>query len=73
MLIGLKVTAGARKESVEKISDARYLISVREPAEGNRANKRVLEIFCNIFPHRRVKIIKGHHAPAKIIEVVEDK
>ncbi len=71
MLIGIKVTAGARKEKIEKISEARYLISVKEPAEENRANSRLLEIFRNIFPKRRVTIIKGHHMPAKVIEVAD--
>ena len=71
MLIGLTVTAGAKREKIEKLSDARYHISVKEPAEENRANERVLMIMRNIFPNRRVSIIKGHHMPAKVIEIAD--
>ena len=69
ILIGLKVTAGARQESIEKINESRYHISVTEPAEDNLANERVLHIMQNIFPGKRIRLISGHHAPSKIIEV----
>lgn len=69
MLIGIHITPDAKEESIEKASDTRYLISVREPAEDNRANKRMLEILAEIFPDSYPRIVSGHHAPSKIISL----
>lgn len=69
MLIKVRVTADAPAEKVVKKADDFYVVSVRESAERNLANKRVLEILRKIFPNRSLKLIKGHHAPAKIVEV----
>ena len=44
MYIKVHVTTDAKKEIVEKLTDDRYDISVREPAEDNKANERILEI-----------------------------
>ncbi len=69
MYIKVKVKAGAKRESVEKISKDHYKISVREKAEHNYANKRVIEIFRNMFPTKPVKIVSGHHSPNKIVSI----
>jgi uncharacterized protein YggU (UPF0235/DUF167 family) len=69
MLIKIKVTAGSKKEKVEKKSDDLYLISVKEEAERNMANKRILEIMHSLYPNSSVKLVKGQRSPAKIVEV----
>ena len=72
MYIKVKVLAGAKREIVEKESDDHYKISVKEKAENNQANKRILEIMHEHFPNSQIKIVSGHHSPSKILSV-EDK
>lgn len=67
----MKVTAGAKKELIEKIKDDEYRIFVREPAERNLANERVCELVAHevgvVRP--KVRIISGHHSPSKILSI----
>jgi uncharacterized protein YggU (UPF0235/DUF167 family) len=68
MYIKVKVTTKAKKEIVEKVRDDYYEISLREPAERNLANTRILEIMRKLHTGA-VRIISGHHSPSKIISV----
>ncbi len=72
MYIKVKVTAGSRKESVVKKSDDEYLISVKEKAERNMANERVVEIVAGLFDVscKKVRIISGHQSPSKILSIM---
>jgi uncharacterized protein YggU (UPF0235/DUF167 family) len=72
MHIRIRVKTGAKNESVRKISDAHFEISVREKAANNSANRRVLAIIGLRFgvPDAKVRIIKGHHRPSKILSVM---
>ena len=47
--IHVKVTAGAKKESFVKKSPDHFEVSVREKAERNMANTRVLELMAEYF------------------------
>jgi uncharacterized protein YggU (UPF0235/DUF167 family) len=69
MYIKIKVKTGSRTEKVEKKADDLYFVSVKEEAERNLANERVLGIFREMFPGKRVNLVKGHQSPAKIVEV----
>ncbi len=71
--IHLKVTAGARKESFKKKSEDHFEISVKEKAERNMANTRVIEIMAEYFkiPKNKVRIVNGHHHPSKLL-IIED-
>ena len=71
MLISVLVTTGAKKETVEVVSPTRLKILVKQKAERNMANKRVLELVAAHFkiPKTRARLIKGHTTPAKIFEV----
>ena len=69
MFIKIKVKTGSRTEKVEKKADDLYLVSVKEKAERNLANGRVLKIMREIFPGKSVKLVKGHHSSSKMIEV----
>lgn len=71
--IHAKVTAGAKKESLKQKNKDHFLISVKEKAERNLANKRVIELVAEYFkvPVPSVRIINGHKNPSKLI-VVED-
>lgn len=71
MYIRVKVFAGVKKELIEEVGENRLEIWVKEPAEANRANKRVLEMVAEKLkiPVKRVKIINGHHHPIKLLSV----
>lgn len=67
--IHIKVTAGARKESWKQKSEDHFEVSVKEKAERNMANTRVLELVAEHFkvPVKNVRIVNGHHHPSKLI------
>jgi len=71
MYIRVKVLAGAKKETIEKKSENSYLISVKEKAKMNMANKRICEIMANLFKIsiKNVRIINGHQSPSKILSI----
>lgn len=79
MYIHVKVTAGAGKESFRPVrskasgqeSEDHFEASVREKAERNMANARVLELIARHFkvPVSKVRIVNGHRNPSKLIVV----
>ncbi len=74
MYIKVHVVAGAKKELVTKRGPDSYDISVREPAERNLANRRVLELVARELGLSvgKVRIVSGHHSPSKILSVMVD-
>ncbi len=70
MFIKVIVTPGAKKESVREVGEALHL-SVREPAEQNRANDRVREILAARAQVRvsQVRILTGHRSRSKMISI----
>jgi uncharacterized protein YggU (UPF0235/DUF167 family) len=71
MYIKVRAIAHAKREIVTEESSDHFKISVKEPAERNLANKRILEIIKAEFPGKEVKIISGHHSPSKLLAVDE--
>ncbi|MFA6251706.1 MAG: DUF167 domain-containing protein [Candidatus Paceibacterota bacterium] len=71
MYIKVKVQAGAKKEEIKKKSKDSYIISVKEKAERNMANKRVCEIMALLLgvSVKQVRIINGHQSPSKILSI----
>ncbi len=69
MYIKVKVITESRKEEIKKVKDDHYDISIREKAENNKANNRILEIFRDLYPNVSIKIISGHHSPSKILSI----
>ena len=71
MYIKVKVTPSSKKEKIEKINDNTFSISVKEPAERNLANNRVIDLIArhfNINP-KKVRMISGHHNRNKMLSV----
>lgn len=70
MYVKALVTPGARKERVEEKGDT-FVLSVREPASGNRANTRVRELLALRFGVQvgEVRILTGHRSRVKMISV----
>lgn len=67
MYIHVKVTPGARKESMEETKPSYFKIVVKEKAENNAANRRVVELLEKHFKTKNVRIINGHQSPSKLI------
>ncbi|OIO32224.1 MAG: hypothetical protein COZ49_01090 [Candidatus Yonathbacteria bacterium CG_4_10_14_3_um_filter_47_65] len=71
MYIRVRVNPSAKKERVEEAKNGDLLLSVRDPAEQNRANTRVREIVAARFgvPVGKVRIISGHRSSGKVLSV----
>jgi len=71
MYIRVRVAADVKKESFEASSEGSFVVSVKEPAEQNLANKRVLELVALHFgiTPKQIRIISGHHSPGKILSI----
>lgn len=70
MYIKVRVFAGSNKEEFKKISDTHFEARVKEKAERNMANKRIIELIRRHFKIATdVRIISGHHSPSKILSV----
>lgn len=71
MQISVRVTAGAKKEGIEVFPKNRFKISVKPKAEAGAANERVLELVAKHFkvPVKKVRILRGHKTPSKIISI----
>ena len=71
MYIKVRVKPNAKIESVIKKTEDHFVVSVREKAERNMANKRVIEIIAGVFkvPVTKARIVSGHHSPSKIVSV----
>ncbi len=69
--IHVKVTAGVKKESFEQKNKDHFEARVREKAERNMANNRVLELVAMYFkvPKSKVRIINGHKHPSKLLVI----
>jgi len=74
MYIKVIVLAGVKKENFTVVSSDHFKISVKEKAEKNMANKRVIELLASYFnvPKCKIKIINGHHHPHKLLVVDND-
>lgn len=75
MYIHLRVTTSAKHEEFKKKSTDHFEVFVREPAERNLANARVLKLVAlhlNI-PQSHIRIINGHHSPTKLISIRDEE
>lgn len=69
--IKVKVVPNQKKEEMINTGKDRYEIRVKEKAEDNKANNRVIEILNNHFsyPEGGIHIVNGHHHPVKLIKI----
>ena len=75
MQVRVRVTAGAKKEGIEALPNNRFKIAVKQKPEQGAANKRVIELVAAHFrvAPKKVRIIRGHKTPFKIMVVNEGK
>ncbi len=73
MYIRVRVTPGAKKEKVDKIKSDFYKVSLKEPAQRNLANKRLIEVIAREFGKKEtdVRILNGHLSRSKILDIKE--
>jgi len=71
MKIKVKVIASSKKASVTILPDGSLKVKVDAQPQKGKANKRLLEILAGYYgvPKSSVKIIHGHTAPVKLIEI----
>jgi uncharacterized protein YggU (UPF0235/DUF167 family) len=71
MYIHVRVIAGSKKESIEKTGENRFKISVKEKAERNMANRRVMLLLArwHSIPAGKVLLVGGHTSPSKIFSL----
>jgi uncharacterized protein YggU (UPF0235/DUF167 family) len=71
MYIHVLVKPNSKKESLIKKDDS-YLISIKEVAENNLANKKVFEVLKNLpeLKDKRIILVRGHHSPKKVFKVI---
>lgn len=69
--VSIRVRAGAKKESISEIAPGRFEIAVRERAERNQANRRVVALIAAHFRVREkdVRMVKGQRSPVKLFTI----
>lgn len=72
MYIHVKAQPSAKKESFTQIDDTHFHIAVKEKAERNQANEKIIELLRAHFNTSNVRIINGHHSPSKLFSVGDD-
>jgi len=71
MYVSVVVHPSAKKERFEVISEQSFSVHVKEPAERNLANKRVVSLVASHFlvDAHEVRIISGHRSRKKVLSV----
>lgn len=71
----VRAIAGHKQESLEQISETHFSVTVREKAERNEANRRIVELVAEHYALSRgkVRIVNGHHSPSKLLSVSVDE
>lgn len=71
MYIRVRATPGARKESVLKKSSDEFIISVKEKAERNMANSRIIVLIAKWagVPPSKIRIVNGHRSRTKLLKI----
>ena len=69
--VHVKVMAGAGRETFKQKGEDHFEISVKEKAQGNMANSRVLALVVEYFkvPVKKVRIVNGHRHPSKLLVI----
>ena len=74
MYIKVVVRAGERKEELKQTKEDHFEIKVKEKAEKNMANRRVIEMLALFFklPQNKIRVVNGHHHPHKLLVIEEN-
>jgi uncharacterized protein YggU (UPF0235/DUF167 family) len=69
MYIHVRIKTKQKEEFVEKLSDTKFVVSVKAEPKQNRANTRMIELLKEYFNKTNIKIVSGHHSPSKLLAV----
>lgn len=71
MYVRVFVTAGGHRDKLDRAKDGTITISVRAPAQGGQANRRVIELLAREFAvdPAHVRIIAGHRGRSKMVDI----
>ncbi len=74
MYIKVRVYPKSKKEKFVELKENSFEIKVKEKAERNMANKKVIELLARNFEiaENKIKIINGHHSPSKLLSIDVD-
>ena len=72
MRISVRVKPNSKQDRVERISDAEFIVRVREKALVGRANEAAVRLLSGHFntPKSNIRIIKGLKSRTKIFDII---
>ena len=73
--VRIKVHVDAKKETLKKISDDTYEVWIKEPAQRNMANRRLMELVAEIrsVNLKSVRILKGARGITKTFVINDNE
>ena len=69
MKISVRVKPGVKENKIEKFSDDRYLVYLKERAEDNKANLALIKLLSKYFGTPKIKIKSGLSSRDKVVEI----
>lgn len=71
MYVRVRAVPSSKRERVIILEDKELTIHVKEPAERNLANRRIIEILGEHFhvPTKRIQMLSGFRSPTKIFSI----
>lgn len=71
MKIFVKAKPRAKEEKVEQVSEDHFVVAVKEPPVGGKANEAIRKAIAQYFkvPPSEVSIISGYTSRQKVVEV----
>lgn len=74
MYVKVRVIPKTKKETVKRIDDQNFEMTVKEPAERNLANNRIKELLASEYKIgiKQVRMVSGHHSGSKIFDIKID-
>lgn len=71
MKILVKAKPNAQKEEVLRVDENHFVVAVKEPPVGGKANEAIVRALAEYFkiPKSQVRIISGHTSRQKVIEI----
>ena len=75
MIIRVRVIPESRREEVQELTPDHLIIRVKEKAEDNRVNNRLINLLAARFEvlTRDVRIVTGPHATSKLFDIKKEE
>lgn len=72
MRITIKARPNSYEEKVEKVSGTEFIVSVREPPVGGKANRAIVNALAVYFgiASSRIRIVSGYTSRQKVVEIL---